>query len=410
MALSEKSLVHDSRLAKQGGGGYAGAATGTSRPSCSQCPQPESDKETDTGVSTRASSASEDFGSGGADQESPRPEAKKLRGKNVESPGKRDRLEVQEGRLSEKERSDDNERENACDSARDTLVEEEDEDGEDDDDVKEDSDNDFDESAFTKFMRATPCYPFPADFSLEFDGRQIMGIRHLCKDHPPGTKVIVMCLPGVHGGVGPCRTPGQNFCENALYPSLARRITETEAPVSFYRCSWPFMRPEMHYAVSGVVRILQHAVREAISEHPPSEESPREFGVFFIGHSLGGAVAMHCAEVITRHFGQDGVRAAERLGEPGLVLRLKGVCTLNGAMDMEQFEGRNAFQSLASADALIVSGDADAVVPPECSDKLFESLAVRSKRQLVVPGATHDLFTAKDQLLDELSDFILKDL
>merc|ERR1719359_646189 len=104
-----------------------------------------------------------------------------------------------------------------------------------------------------------PTYPFPSDFCIEFDGSdKIEACRHHCLRHPEHTKSIVICLPGVHGGVGPCRTPPNNFDENALYPTFARSIT-SQHDVDVYRGSWRYMRPSIRAAVGGVCRLLHHA-------------------------------------------------------------------------------------------------------------------------------------------------------
>lgn len=332
-----------------------------------------------------------------AGKQGPRQEAKK----SLEKPSEDDSGErAAEGEVEEQTMAEADEDEEDRSSDRE----------QEDTDRPEVSDDDDDESALTMAMRATPCYPFPAEFSLEVEEKQqIMGIRHLAKEHPSGVNAIVICLPGVHGGVGPCRTPGQNFCENALYPSLARKLTQAY-PVSFYRCSWPFMRPQMRYAVNGVIRVVMQALREATSECPDQGERRRDIGMFFLGHSLGGAVAMHAAEVVARHFGPDGKDATRVLGIPNLTVRVAGLCTLNGALDIEDYRGSNAFQSFQSARALVVAGDADQIVPPQYSLKIYESIAVRSKKLVMAAGATHDLYSAKDQILGELSEFITEEL
>ncbi|CAK0847862.1 unnamed protein product, partial [Prorocentrum cordatum] len=149
-------------------------------------------------------------------------------------------------------------------------------------------------------------YPFTPDFQLEFQGSRIEAIQHLCPGHPGGTRAVAVFFPGVHGGVGPCRTPGRNYCPDALFPTVCRRLVELPgADVDCYRVSWPFMRPRVAYAVGGACRILHHALLQAMRGTPPSAPC-REVRVVFVGHSLGGAVALQAAEVVARHFGADG--------------------------------------------------------------------------------------------------------
>jgi len=255
-------------------------------------------------------------------------------------------------------------------------------------------------------MGPTPSYPFPADFSLEFQGSCINVIRHLCPQHPAGTRRVAIFFPGVHGGVGPCRQPGETFDPCALYATVASRLLAAPAAcVDCYRCSWPYMRPRLAYAVGGAWRVLLHALLEAGKGSEPGAGA-REISVVFVGHSLGGAVAMHAAEVVARRFGDDGSGGQELEGLEHTLVRVAGVCTLNGAMDIRQVPGSDPFASLAASRALLVCGDADEVVPPEATGQLYEALPMRDKRHMVLPGGTHDLFAHKARLVAELTAFV----
>lgn len=261
-------------------------------------------------------------------------------------------------------------------------------------------------------VRQIPSYPFPAEFHLEFQDSRIEVIRHLGQRHPRGTRAIVIFFPGVHGGVGPCRTPPEQFDPDALYPSVARGLVgEHDADVDCYRCSWPFMRPRMAYAVGGACRVLHHGLLEAMRGHAP-DAGLREISVLFVGHSLGGSVAIQATEVVARHFGADGRGGQQMEGLENCVVRVSGVCTLNGALDVRQVlgQGSEPFSSLSKCRALLISGDADQVVPPEATAQLFEALPTPAKRHLVMPGGTHDLFAHKAQLIDELTGFLLEGL
>lgn len=262
------------------------------------------------------------------------------------------------------------------------------------------------EEQVDRLTKEIPAYPFPAEFHLECHGSRIEAIRHLCKRHPQGTRVVAVFFPGVHGGVGPCRQPGEAFDSDALYPTVARRLVgECDADVDCYRCSWPFMRPSMNYAVGGACRIIHHALTEALQ----GEAAERELRVVIVGHSLGGAVAAHAAEVVARFFGVDGLGGRRIEGFERAVVRVWGVCTINGALDVSQLQD-DPFASLGESHALLVSGDADQVVAPRATAELFEVMPMREKRHLVMPGGTHDLFGHKAQLVQELEGFILQAL
>jgi len=263
------------------------------------------------------------------------------------------------------------------------------------------------EENFDQAMRLIPSYPFPADFHLDFEGTRIEVIRHLCQRHPRGTRAIALFFPGVHGGVGPCRQPGENFDESALFATVATGLVGShDVDVDCYRCSWPYMRPRMAYAVGGACRVLHHALQEAARGSGAGAQ--REFRVFFVGHSLGGAVALHAAEVVARHYGSlEGQRAG---GPEHAAVAVAGLCTLNGALDVRQAQDCGNFAVFQNTRALLVCGDADEVVPPESTAQLFEALPARDKRHLALPGGTHDLFAHKEQLVSELSDFIIQGL
>jgi pimeloyl-ACP methyl ester carboxylesterase len=159
----------------------------------------------------------------------------------------------------------------------------------------------------------------------------------------------------------------------------------------------------MKDAIGGACRILHRAVLKALEVHDgDASDSAREFRLFFIGHSLGGAVVCNLASMISQHLRTNG-------GINGLnnaVLKIVGICTLNGAITMDGIE-KNQFDDLHDSRALVICGDADDVVPPVSSFHFFEALPMKDKRQLILPGGSHDLFAYKEQLIEEISNFII---
>ncbi|CAK9115183.1 unnamed protein product, partial [Durusdinium trenchii] len=216
-----------------------------------------------------------------------------------------------------------------------------------------------------------PAYPFPADIQLKLDDASINVIMHKCHQHPKGTKAIVLLLPGVHGGVGPCRQPGQDFDERCLYASLAQRLHEREIPADLYRCSWPFMRPHIQNAVKGVVRALHLALFKArVAGHHRRE---RKVKVILIGHSLGASVALSCALYLCQQFGSDGRKCRDLDCLEHASVQVAGLCTLNGACNVQFLQDQLALvKHLGSLQALLVSGDADEVVDPVATEALFQ--------------------------------------
>lgn len=247
-------------------------------------------------------------------------------------------------------------------------------------------------------------YPFPADYQVSAGNAQMNVCQHLCRRHPEGTRAVVIFFPGVHGGVGPCRQPGSNFDEHALYPTLARSLAENQ-DVNCYRCSWTHMRPRMQDAVAGACQVLHNGLTEVMKAAPPDGQE-RDLKVLFFGHSLGGAVAVHSATVIANHFGLDGTGGQCMEGLERARVRMAGLCTLNGALAVEPDEDAERFSVLRESRALLVAGDADEVVEPSATEGLYGAMPMASKRHLVLPGGTHDLFAHKSQLLTELADFV----
>lgn len=254
--------------------------------------------------------------------------------------------------------------------------------------------------------RCVPSYPFPSDFQLAVGQSTLGVVPHRCSQHPGGTRVIVLFFPGVHGGVGPCRTPPKNFDEDALYPTLARSLTAT-LPVDCYRCSWPFMRPPLRYAVDAACRLCHHALTEATADQAEGDTT-REIRLVFVGHSLGGAVVMHASEVVARLFGADGTGGRQMSGLEKSTVRVGAVCTLNAALDVRNVRRRDEepFATLVNSRALMICGSGDLVVPPGATESLYEAFPSKQKRKLVCPDGTHDLFTFKEQLVDEISQLV----
>lgn len=139
------------------------------------------------------------------------------------------------------------------------------------------------------------------------------------------------------------------------------------------------MRPRLRYAVNSGCRVLQKSLEDASgadvedSNHLGFDETTKRLDVerliqvFFVGHSLGGMVALQTALVVAAHLGQ------MRFGSTKATVA--GLCTLNGAVDHRQAEENpGAFEPLSDVQALLIAGDADAIVPPEATERLYRAL------------------------------------
>lgn len=274
-------------------------------------------------------------------------------------------------------------------------------------DAEQGEDGNVSEGDSSEDERCVPSYPFPSDFQISVGQSRLEVVPHRCSQHPRGTRVIVLFFPGVHGGVGPCRTPPNNYDEDALYPTLARSLSAT-LPVDCYRCSWPFMRPRLRYAVAAACRLCHHALKEAAAGQAEGDAA-REIRLVFVGHSLGGAVVMHASEVVARLFGADGTGGRQMSGLETSTVRVGAVCTLNAALDVRNVRRRDEeapFATLVHSRALMICGSGDLVVPPHATASLYEAFPSKQKRKLVCPDGTHDLFTFKEQLVHDISQLV----
>mmetsp|Transcript_52266 Transcript_52266/g.154261 ORF Transcript_52266/g.154261 Transcript_52266/m.154261 type:complete len:492 (+) Transcript_52266:138-1613(+) len=240
-----------------------------------------------------------------------------------------------------------------------------------------------------------PAYPIMADYKLEVGDESIEVCEHLGAELGD-TRCIVIMIPGVNGGMGPCRAPGVIYDDEALYPSIARgRLSKGDTDC--YRVSWQYRSPNMRYCINTVCNVVHRAVHQANKRYKANGLKPPTIRVVFVGHSLGAPVAMHAAEVMGRHY--------QHLKTRGQEIRVAGVVTLNGARN-EPLELTT--EALSNMHGLMICGLMDEVVTPIMTKHLFQIFPSTSKRFIQLPYGTHDLYAYKDVLLETLEDFIIK--
>lgn len=240
--------------------------------------------------------------------------------------------------------------------------------------------------------RKIPAYPIVADYELPCGDESIQVCEHLGSELGD-TRCIVMLIPGVFGGVGPCRAPGVNYDDEALYPSVARgRLSKGDTDC--YRVSWQHRSPDMKYAVSAVCGVVNHAVCKANKRYKLHGLKVPKVRVVFVGHSLGAPIALHAAEVMARHCRT--ARSQE--------ISVAGVCTLNGSKTAPL---QLTSKSLSGMHALMICGTSDEVVSPIMTEHLYEIFPSKSKHFIRLPYGTHDLFVYKEVLQEVLEHFII---
>jgi len=228
------------------------------------------------------------------------------------------------------------------------------------------------------------CYPFPHDVKFTLgDDRYIEVACHKPPKDAAGKRpkqAAVMFLPGVHGGVGPCRSEGATYDEHALFPLLAKKLSA--AGMHCYRVSWNRQSPTIADVVEALTALAWRVLRG------------RKRKVIFVGHSLGGSVAMIVSEILRRSF----------LEEPGSWpkgAQIAGVCTLASAMS-----GAHLTSQLEGIPKLFFHGTADDVVDPICADAFYKFSAQPSTLQYL-EGCGHDMLSHKAYLLEKIEKWIL---
>jgi len=216
------------------------------------------------------------------------------------------------------------------------------------------------------------CYPFPQCrriYAPQTDAGQFIEVvahrpprrdrRHL---HAHGA---VLFLPGVHGGVGPCRAANATYDADALFPTLATRQS-----------------PDIPATLHGIVTLMRRVLRRGRRE------------VFIVGHSLGGSLAYVLADLLGRHFAEQ-----PRTWPRGA--RVAGICSLAAPCGRAQAY----MSSLGGIPKLIYHGKDDQVIPCQAALEIFKE-ATEPISLRVLDGGGHDLRSHKAMLVREIEEWV----
>lgn len=222
------------------------------------------------------------------------------------------------------------------------------------------------------------CLPFPRSRQIEHErGRHINVVHHTSASVE--RRCVVVFLPGVRGGVGPCRAGGRDFDEDALFPRLAEGISRAY-PVDCHRVSWTSSSPDLDEMVHAVCRVVFYALTAA--------QTSAHARLVLVGHSFGGAVAF----IVAR---QLGTMIA------GTQARIAGVVGLS-----PQSRGAGeAVAALADTPKLFIHSVDDEVVGFG-SALWLHRVAADPKELRLLPTGGHNLEEHKEGLHDELRDWI----
>uniref|UniRef100_A0A6U9FYI6 Phospholipase/carboxylesterase/thioesterase domain-containing protein n=1 Tax=Zooxanthella nutricula TaxID=1333877 RepID=A0A6U9FYI6_9DINO len=232
------------------------------------------------------------------------------------------------------------------------------------------------------------CYPFPQCWRIyapQTDTRQFIEVvahrpprrdrRHL---HAHGA---VLFLPGVHGGVGPCRAANATYDADALFPTLATRLSQI-AGLHCYRLSWNRQSPDIPATLHGIVTLMRRVLRRGRRE------------VFIVGHSLGGSLAYVLADLLGKHFAEQ-----PRTWPRGA--RVAGICSLAAPCGRAQ----SYMSSLGGIPKLIYHGKDDQVIPCQAALEIFKE-ATEPISLRVLDGGGHDLRSHKAMLVREIEEWV----
>ena len=161
-------------------------------------------------------------------------------------------------------------------------------------------------------------------------------------------------------------------------------------------------------SLAGAQLDIDAAMRELV-ERPETRAKP----IVVLGQSLGGALAIYyvahsryrgrvCALVADSAFSDYRAIASEKLAAFALTWPLQWLPALTVDND---YSPARSVQAVSPIPLLLIHGEADTIVPPHHSQRLFE-LAAQPKALWLVPGAGHIQALREAQVRARLGDYL----
>lgn len=227
------------------------------------------------------------------------------------------------------------------------------------------------------------CLPFLVSTQIQHGQDRHINVAY----HPSGlghAEAVVLFLPGVNGGVGPCRAPGEDLDASALYPSLAAKLGEA-LPIDCHMISWMARSPDMEESVYAACRVALYALTLAKGK---SRSGRRR--LILVGHSYGAAVAFRVALKLNTEL------LLKVPAEVAGIIALSPQC--NGALE--------AASALEDVPKLVIHSIDDQAV--DVFSALALHLAAREPKALkLLTSGGHNLLEHKGALLQRLFSWIV---
>jgi hypothetical protein len=210
---------------------------------------------------------------------------------------------------------------------------------------------------------AIPACPIATEFHL--GSAEVRVCEHLSQQQGGVKRGIVIFIPGVNG---------ERYDETRNFDTAARELSQAEyAAIDCYRISWSRTSTSDEKAVESVIEVLCHGIRH--SSRGFSKDAKLDLSICMVGYSFGGKIAIQSADLVANTF-----QRADNEFPSFSNVGISGVCTINSSTSCNL---------------------------PESTQKVFDSLPIANKINMVLPGGNQDLLCShRIEVVGLLSEFV----